>query len=388
MKNNKLLLVALLISILLQNYTLLGQDYKTISINRKDYNIKDFGDIFHVTKVTQLEISENSFVGLIDKIKFMRDRILVLQRRPIKCVHIFDLLGKYISTVNRRGKGPNEYTDLRDIAVDIDNNEFYIIGDHRLLRFDHNGKPLGTDIVNGFTPRHVHCINSDLFAFVAYMPDDRLIFWSKEKGIINSLLPNNDNLPEMFVVKPFINYDGKIFHQTYLSDTIYKINGTNISPYVIIDLEKGITMKQMRSAVSAARGNPIEFPNYRMWDIRWFAETDQYIYFTFVDKNVRKTQTICILLNKITKKILYHTSKSGNSLFPSSSAPILRETFHNDFVTFLYPDSYFDKVEELKTKLTKVEFEEYQEKNKVFFESIKGFDENSNPLIIYLIPNK
>ena len=60
----------------------------------------------------QLETRPECLVGEIDKIFFYKDRLYVLDRRVGKSVFVFDLKGKWISTIARTGHGPGEYINI------------------------------------------------------------------------------------------------------------------------------------------------------------------------------------------------------------------------------------------------------------------------------------
>ncbi|MDD4032485.1 MAG: 6-bladed beta-propeller [Bacteroidales bacterium] len=66
-------------------------------------------------KLTPLETRKESFIGRINKIKKFNGDYYVLTED--KWIHHFDTQGKYISSLERLGGGPDEYTRIEDFDV-------------------------------------------------------------------------------------------------------------------------------------------------------------------------------------------------------------------------------------------------------------------------------
>ena len=66
-------------------------------------------------KLTPLETQQESFIGRINKIKKFNGDYYVLTEN--KWIHHFDTQGKYISSLEKLGNGPNEYTNIEDFDV-------------------------------------------------------------------------------------------------------------------------------------------------------------------------------------------------------------------------------------------------------------------------------
>ena len=63
-----------------------------------------------------LETTKENLIAKIDKIEMTDSKLYILDKRK-NTINIFDKKGFYVSTINKMGQGPNEYTYISDFAV-------------------------------------------------------------------------------------------------------------------------------------------------------------------------------------------------------------------------------------------------------------------------------
>ncbi|MGE4567698.1 MAG: 6-bladed beta-propeller [Bacteroidales bacterium] len=92
----------------------------------------------------QLETRPECLVGEIDKIFFYKDRLYILDRRVGKSVFVFDLKGKWISTIARSGHGPGEYINITDMFIDPIRETLNLVAfaNRKVMSFSLDGKKL------------------------------------------------------------------------------------------------------------------------------------------------------------------------------------------------------------------------------------------------------
>ncbi len=91
----------------------------------------------------RLVILRGAMLGRIDRIIDWGDRFVIFDGKEQQAV-IFDTTGNCIVQIKRQGKGPGEYVQVGDCAVDPSTDELVLLADQpgKLLWFDRDGKYL------------------------------------------------------------------------------------------------------------------------------------------------------------------------------------------------------------------------------------------------------
>ncbi|TGV01042.1 6-bladed beta-propeller [Flavivirga rizhaonensis] len=98
-----------------------------ISIKKIDnWKISKYSELFDSIKFVQLETTEKSIIGRIDKLINWDNKYFILDQVQRKAVLVFDDNGKYLNAVGRKGKGPGEYIEPNDININYFSNEIAI----------------------------------------------------------------------------------------------------------------------------------------------------------------------------------------------------------------------------------------------------------------------
>ena len=87
----------------------------------KELILQDFMDVEYIVLETNNDFLNQGFVQAIGK-----EIILVRNRIPDGDVFIYNKAGKGIRKFNRRGQGPEEYTNIHGITLDEDNGEMFV----------------------------------------------------------------------------------------------------------------------------------------------------------------------------------------------------------------------------------------------------------------------
>jgi len=103
----------------------------------KKYPVANLSDYFTTVEYIPLETNKNSLLGDIRKIFFEKNMFYVLDNN-YHC-RIFDRSGRYISTFNRRGNGPEEYAQISDINIDPLSGNILILDRNTIKEYDPSG---------------------------------------------------------------------------------------------------------------------------------------------------------------------------------------------------------------------------------------------------------
>jgi hypothetical protein len=83
--------------------------------------------LFEEFEYIPLETNNESIFGEINKLFVFDDKYFVLDKVKAKKLYVFDMHGKFIRSVNSIGRGPGEYTNLEDFAIDQERKHIILL---------------------------------------------------------------------------------------------------------------------------------------------------------------------------------------------------------------------------------------------------------------------
>ncbi|REG85465.1 6-bladed beta-propeller [Algoriphagus antarcticus] len=124
---------------------ILGCDLDKHEINKNTITIRitESSDNLELKKVRLLRLQSNSFAlaSRMDKVMFLENRIIVLDKLRENTIFIYDIEGEFINHIHRVGEGPGEYKNVENVFWNSFTNELVLIPmDYRKkLYFDWDG---------------------------------------------------------------------------------------------------------------------------------------------------------------------------------------------------------------------------------------------------------
>lgn len=218
-----------------------------ISISNKD-SIIELEKVINNIKAIQLETNENNLIGIITKIIYTDDHIIIGDNLISNAIYMFSIDGKFIKQISSIGNGPGEYISFTHITLSADKKNIIIIDGTK-------GKAIYYSIDGGYIKEEILPYRSEI---VEYINNNELAF-SNTEGIYK----NQYSLKNTFIIS---NKRGKLYN-TYspttftsefnlithsdhlkkhntdlyynpnLSDTIYHISKQQIISQYIVDIE-------------------------------------------------------------------------------------------------------------------------------------------------------
>lgn len=217
----------------------------------------DYSNFIDSVEVVKLETNANSLIGNIQKIEFQNNKFYVLDDSQV--LFIFDETGKYLNKLNKRGKGPGEYLEMRDFFVNNDGS-IKILSYRKILTYDSNLKFIEQRAikVKSDNRREINPINflpsgdftflySGSFGIKNIVPgkDNALYCINNKNKIISEYLPVFSNVTaghQNF----YRSNDFVLYTNTFGNDTIYQIQENYLIPKAFINFfDKKITEKDM-----------------------------------------------------------------------------------------------------------------------------------------------
>lgn len=220
-------------------------------------NLSDF-----VKSVTYLplETSDSILVGEVDNVVFANGNYYLIDKFSKNSILAFDDKGKFLFEIFEIGKGPGEYVDIMDAVILESANEIQIadMEQRKIIFYNLKGEFLKEIRI----PASVYFVSffpqKDFYATIAWFtrmeeaPDltqritaDYAFKHFKLYNVINydkeftksiaAFKPYNIYIESISLADYFDNYDNQLFVTYAYSDTIFKIEKSNLIPAYHID---------------------------------------------------------------------------------------------------------------------------------------------------------
>lgn len=150
----------------------------------------------------RLETDTNALIGDIDKLLFCDDIIVVIEHIKRQSILLFSRQGKFIGRLGIQGRGPGEYLNFTDVAIDHRKKQIVVLDDRgqKLMYYDLEGH---------------HIKDQRLFYFVenvAVLNDGSYLIGQARD--LNRHLPSVSDYTLLFA-EPDLNISGKSLSYAY-----------------------------------------------------------------------------------------------------------------------------------------------------------------------------
>lgn len=227
-----------------------------------DCDYKPIGDYVSHVNYLVLEESKDNVIGKIDKVIMDDERIYVGDYKSRK-IHIYKTDGTYIGCINRYGRGPGEYSEIRDFT--LDSVHIYVLDNitDKVMVFNKDNMSFVKVLKLPFNAWDFEVLNNGGFVF-AYAPqighintDSRfrykLIITDSELKIRQRYFNYKNKDADALAFKNYLSsYGDYIAYSTFAEGGYHllsKQDGTIISD-IIISIPKQVPLSE-RSNISA-----------------------------------------------------------------------------------------------------------------------------------------
>ena len=201
-------------------------------------------DIFQKVSMIKLDLSECGALGKVKKIVCHNSKVYVFDRRFNIGIHVFDLAGKHMFSINTLGHGPGEIMEPLDFTINRSDDQI-VISDlvKGILFFSEGGSFLrelkfpfeNIDGYGSMKVNHIEHLFSDNYFFSRLISGKggksfrhgRRIFLGSFDSLTDSLISyseENFNNNNVNFTLPY-SFDGNyLIYWRMFSDTIYQLN--------------------------------------------------------------------------------------------------------------------------------------------------------------------
>ena len=236
-------------------------------------------------KKIELETSDECVIGRIGQVLCDDDRIFILDMGAGRSlIHAFDLSGKFLFAINRRGRGPGEYIYINAMAFDEVNKHLYITSQGKILKYDRNGNFIDersrvdfmeyirfeNDFLHVFTQEFTRPMGNNTVANIAIMmrysrdwqPVDTMVVKTMiVPGIVGATGTNvdfvsKDNRGNLFVYYPICLYE------PFVRDTLYMLDKNRLIPYAKLKFSDENPSKRNKNIYSISHTSHLLIAEY------------------------------------------------------------------------------------------------------------------------------
>lgn len=218
--------------------------FSKISISTKSLTNLSFPEIISNYKVISLEYNDRSLFKDASKI-IIRDSLIIIQDSD--ALIIFDLEGKFLSRISKKGRGPGEYIQIIDFAY-ISSLGLIAIADYgKLVIYKKDGTFVSSKktIWKSFNLASIDSlffVITPIFASGNKDKDYNLVLTDYNLEIIDKRIPLPIFEGPFFAIygprDRFNKLSNNITFHSYQGDTIYYISKKKISPKIILGFDK------------------------------------------------------------------------------------------------------------------------------------------------------
>ena len=319
----------------------------------------DIEEIAELKKVIPLETSESVLMGEISKLEMNEEHIIVLDKR-MRAVWLFGIDGKFLRQLGCLGNGPKEYASLDDIYYDKNKETVWIWDRVKqvMLEYDLSGELLN-EISTAFISNIFTKTDEGFWLYYSYLknPDKNSVILvdNEMKHLENGFFPLKESFP-VSSKSEFTSWEGQEYFCFPLSNILYSLKGTEMSPYIEFDFgAQMLPYSKIASMTSDEYDTLLDSGSY-LGDLTNVRLSSKYCLFQFslMAKNKYVTNYYGIL-NLKTFEVKTFSSLKGSDLLVDFSS-ILCVTQKDELVYPIYPDRnnpiYYDKLRELVPDVT------------------------------------
>lgn len=257
-----------------------------------DLTLSNLSEIASDIQYIPLQTIDSSLLSRIDKVVIQGDNIYINDSgTDIIC---FDKIGNFIGRLSKVGRGPGEYTFIRDFDISSDSKKLILLSNGKILLYDLNG--------NEFTfSRSIDLYEGVLK--ISFIPNSHDVLvsngpWFGNETSLNLVINlNRDTLlikpncytyeksgPGMRATNDAIQYKlgDKVCFKEGFSDTIFYVNNKldRLSPHLILDSHETVPPPKVRGDLEYAKAHAGEFSSVAV-----AYEVPRYIFYYYMYKS-------------------------------------------------------------------------------------------------------
>lgn len=311
----------------------IAEEIIQLNPNQADEYI-NLSEIADSVECIRLKTVQGDLMGIVRQL-IVRDRYIYAIDVTQQMVFVFDRKGEFVSKLNRRGRGPQEYLFMRSVFVDEDEEYLEVVNfqgresylnRYSIPSFDFIGRNPIAVVHENSTKRigntYYHATQQlentidgkKTNAGLIISRDAKIVKTLFEKSIEtnnSSFIPNSKSM--------IINDENELFISLMYDDTFYKIEGDNASAAIHVDFGRhrmnnsvGMEPLDVQLQYIESTGNVAMFPVLNMNDSK--VASFSYYFKESGDKRFFKNGDLRYYIHLKKANKIYHTKKVKNDI--------------------------------------------------------------------------
>ncbi|QZT36329.1 6-bladed beta-propeller [Halosquirtibacter xylanolyticus] len=239
-----------------------------------------------------LETNKECLIGAVSDIRIHNDLIYVIDKRVSDAIFVFDMKGRFLNRIGKKGRGPGEYTKLSEVQVDKCNNEILISSPplQKLLRYNPKGEFLGYIDIN-VAYLEFSILNDGNIVLYAWNQknkhlgelENRLFYIVNREGAILKAGPMFKPIypkVHMRTENGCMSSLNQVSYSPILSDTINSISSNSVKAQYALDFGKNSIHGKVPISCSTYQFGQKVRKNHLSYFLGSHLETNSYLCFT------------------------------------------------------------------------------------------------------------
>ena len=304
-----------------------------------------YEDLFYI----QPEVTENSLIGEYSKIIIKDSMLFIMDKgKSNQAIFVFDMKGKYLFSINKRGNGPGEYVSIGDFYVDEKTKTIGVLDHSQILRYTYDGTFLGKINLQSHYILNIASVDSLIYTYgYSQCPTKRCYsfkIFDLSGNLLYEDLPERKDLISFHLTgfkgnNLFLDNNNTVYYNSIYNDTIYEVNIDRITPRYIADFGKFKLSDDIYSGLVEKGDSDVD-------ETLSFISSLNYVLFGFRD--IFFTKDYCSYFFATGKRnyTAFYSKKTGNVKITSSIQTIgiipiqsVSASDNNYFYAQIYTDS-------------------------------------------------
>ena len=228
MKKIAIIIILACIAVSCQSVATIKEDVTIVSIGNDAVTVAYAKDIFQQVDYISPLFDENHPIGLANKVLVKDGTIFISDGRTL---FQYSANGEYIRSLERRGRGPQEYYGIMDFALDNDN--IYIIDRNtKLLKYTVNNDFVAAEKLDFFPASIYITDNGKLLLTSAYQNEgDKFNVYNTEslqrEGSFHPITKAEMSYRHIMGQSNFYTYDDRLLYHEPMNNSVYNLDVAN-----------------------------------------------------------------------------------------------------------------------------------------------------------------
>jgi len=198
-------------------------------------------DYFRSIELIPLETSPDVLIAYVHKIIVHGDRYFTFDKRQ-DIIHVFDQTGKFLFKIDKKGRGPGEYSHIEDININPFSGHLELLEAYGSVHiFDLSGNYIETKRItypDFYAVHHFAAVDSHTHVFYAMFQPKKIIYFNlDDHKLLREEFEEMEDIGK-FGINSLYSYQDDLYFFRPFHPVVYKVGKERLEPAFQFDFEK------------------------------------------------------------------------------------------------------------------------------------------------------